>query len=303
MTFKIGYLLPTRENILVGEHGTKSLLARAKLAQELGYDSLWIGDSLLARPRHDPLTLMAAVGATVPDVQIGTAVLLPMLRNPVVLAQQIATIDQICEGRLVIGAGIAADNPAIRAEFQAAGVPFEKRVGTMLEGFRLCRALWRGEPVDHSGRWTVEQGKLAPIPHREGGPPIWLAASVPQGIERAAKHFDGWFPIGPNAEKFAEGQQVFEAAGGKDLTTAVYLTVSVNDDAEVADAAINTYLEDYYNAPAKIMRSFQACCGGSIEDVREFVLSFVSGGANHVVLRIVGDHEHTLPLLIQSLRD
>ena len=245
---------------------------------------------------------MAAVGASVPDVQIGTAVLLPMLRNPVVLAQQIATIDQICEGRLVIGAGIAADNPSIRAEFQAAGVPFEKRVGTMMEGFRLCRALWRGEPVDHVGRWMVEQGTLAPVPYRDGGPPIWLAASVPQGIERAAKHFDGWFPIGPNLEKFAENQQVFEAAGGTDLTTAIYLTVCVDEDAEVADSSINTYLEDYYNAPAKVMRSFQACFGGSIEDVRNFVRNFVQAGANHVVLRLVGDHERTLPRLIESLR-
>ena len=73
----------------------------------IGIDSIWVGDSLLARPRHDPLTLLAAVAAAVPDVGLGTAVLLPALRNPVVLAQQLATIDQISEGRLIIGAGIA----------------------------------------------------------------------------------------------------------------------------------------------------------------------------------------------------
>ena len=74
-------------------------------------------------------------------LKLGTAVLLPVLRNPVLLAHQAATIDQISEGRLILGLGIGADVPAIRAEFEAAGVPFEKRVGRLMEGFRLCRAL------------------------------------------------------------------------------------------------------------------------------------------------------------------
>src|SRR6266436_6047818 len=81
------------------------------------------------------------------------AVFLPALRNPVVLAHQLATLDQISEGRLVLGAGIASDVPNIRAEFVAAGVPFEGRVGRMMEGLRLARALWTGKPVDWDGRW------------------------------------------------------------------------------------------------------------------------------------------------------
>ena len=76
---------------------------------------------------------------------MGTAVLLPMLRNPVLLAHQVATIDQIAEGRLILGFGTARDIPPIRMEFEAAGVPFEKRIALMLEQMRLCRALWSGE--------------------------------------------------------------------------------------------------------------------------------------------------------------
>ena len=78
--------------------------------------------------------------------------LLPALRNPVQLAHQVATLDQISEGRLILGIGISPDQPGIHAEFDAVGVPFEKRVGRMLEGMRLCRALDRrasdvGRPV------------------------------------------------------------------------------------------------------------------------------------------------------------
>ena len=154
---KIGYLLPTREQIMEGRPETGSLLALAARAEALGYDSVWVGDLVLARPRHDPLTLLAGVAGRVPRVALGTAVLLPALRNPVLLAHQVATLDQVSEGRFILGVGIARDVPNIRAEFAACGVPFEKRVGRMMEGLRLCRALWTGETVDWEGRWPVSR--------------------------------------------------------------------------------------------------------------------------------------------------
>lgn len=303
MALKLGYLLPTRENVMRGEPSGRVLLDAAKRAAGLGFDSVWAGDSLLARPRHDPLTLLAAVAGAVPDVQVGTAVLLPALRNPVVLAQQLATIDQVSAGRLVVGAGIAADTPGIRAEFAAAGVPFEARVGRLMEGFRLCRALWSGEAVDWDGRWRVEQGVLAPLPFSDGGPPIWLGAGVEAGVARAAKHFDGWFPTGPDPETFAAHQQFFTATAveaGRDaaaLTSALYLTVAVMDDAAAADAAIDTYLQDYYGAPARVLRKRQSCIGGPLDDVLAFIRRYVEAGAEHIVLRLIGDHDRLMTKL------
>lgn len=300
MTFKLGYLLPTRENVMRGDHTTTGLLEAALHAQTLGFDSVWIGDSLLARPRHDPLTLLAAVAARVPKITIGTAVLLPALRNPVVLAQQLATIDQISEGRLVVGAGIATDTPQVRAEFLAAGVPFEGRVGRLLEGFELCRALWRGETVKWDGRWVVQDGVLAPLPFSENGPPIWLASGVEQGIQRAAKHFDGWLPIGPNQTVFAQNKRVYEAAleanGRKetDGTTAIYLTIAVAPTVEEGNERIDAYLQEYYMAPANALRSIQSCFGGPLENVLAFIRSYVDAGAEHIVLRLVGDHTKML---------
>ena len=298
MTVKIGYLIPTREHVMSGDHSTSSLIDRARLAADLGFDSLWIGDSLTARPRHDPLTLLAGIATAVPGPQLGTAVLLPALRNPVVLAHQLATIDQLSEGRLIVGAGIAADAPTIRAEFASAGVPFDGRVGRLMEGVRLCRALWQGEPVTWDGRWTLDEQSLAPTPYRPGGPPIWLAAGVDQGIKRAATHFDGWMPIGPDPDTFAQRNQLFrqtaEAQNRKQLTTSLYLTICIMEDESAADLAINDYLEQYYGVPAAAMRSIQACCGGSIETVAEFMNSYISAGAEHLIVRVVGKHSDTL---------
>ena len=295
---KIGYLVPTRENIMRGEHSARPLIEASQYAEGLGYDSLWIGDSLFSRPRHDPLTLLAGVAAAVPRVELGTAVLLPALRNPVLLAQQLATIDQISEGRLIVGAGIGADLPPIHAEFKAASVPFEKRVGRMNEGFDLCRALWTGEPVTWNGRWDLNDVVMAPVPHRPGGPPIWMAANVDPGVQRAARLYDGWFPIGPTAQVIKERHALLvdtaTEAGRTVPTTAVYLTVSVGDAGEDCDQQINTYLETYYGMPANIMRQVQACFGGTIAEVLDFIRSFVEAGADHIVLRLVGDHQKTL---------
>ena len=116
MTLKLGYLLPTREKIMLESPSVRPMIEAAKKAVDRGFDSIWAGDSLLARPRHDPITLLAGVAGAIREIELGTAVLLPALRNPVVLAQQLATLDQLTEGRLIVGAGIAPDSPAVRAE-------------------------------------------------------------------------------------------------------------------------------------------------------------------------------------------
>src|SRR5205814_9087901 len=141
MTVQFGVLLPTREAVMSGRPDTAPMLAMAERAEQAGFDSVWIGDSLTARPRHEPLTLLAAVAARTKRVRLGTAVLLPALRQPVVLAQIVATLDRIAEGRVILGVGIAGDAPAIRKEFGNVGVPFERRVGRFLEILEICQAL------------------------------------------------------------------------------------------------------------------------------------------------------------------
>ena len=303
MAPQLGYLLPTREHTMAGRPQAVPLLELAQRAEELEFDSIWVGDSLLARPRHDPLTLLAAVAARVPRVVLGTAVLLPALRNPVVLAQQVATLDQISEGRLILGVGIAADVPSIRTEFLAAGVPFEKRVGRLLEGVRLCRALWTGKPVNWDGLWKLKGAALEPVPHRPGGPPIWIAGSLPASLERAGRYFDGWLPIEPGATKWAQQWaevQAFARDAGRDhhrLTGAMYLTAAVDEDASRATERLNAYLEQYYGPQWVAMRARQACYAGPSEGLATWLQGYADAGASHLILRFAGDHERHLNVL------
>jgi probable F420-dependent oxidoreductase len=310
MTLRIGYLLPTRESIMEGRPEAAPLLALAERAEGLGYDSVWVGDSVLARPRHEPITLLAGVAARTKRVKLGTAVLLPALRNPVLLAHQVATLDQVSAGRVILGIGIASDVPNIRAEFRACGVPWDKRVGTLMEGMRLCKALWSGKPVDWEGRWHVEKGTVGPTPAQPGGPPIWGGGSAPAALERAAKHFDGWFPNGPDAKGWGEQwrrvQVMAQEAGRKpgDLEAALYLTLTVDENAAKADQRMNDFLSAYYGQRPDVMKKRQACFSGPAAAAAEWLNGYVREGASYLVLRFAGDparHLETFAKLRESL--
>jgi alkanesulfonate monooxygenase SsuD/methylene tetrahydromethanopterin reductase-like flavin-dependent oxidoreductase (luciferase family) len=306
MPAKIGYLLPTREAIMEGRPETGPLLALAERAAAQGIASVWVGDSLTARPRHEPLTLLAAVVGRVPSLTIGTAVLLPMLRHPVILAHQVATLDQISGGKLILGVGFAADRPNIRAEFAAAGVPFERRIGRLLEGLRLCKALWSGEPVDWDGRWQATQAVIGPTPARAGGPLLWIGGNMAGSLDRAGKFFDGWFPIAPSAPDFAAGLAHVRNVAREHhrdpeaVTGAMYLTLSLDDDTAKADDRLNAFLERYYDASAVGTRRRQAHYAGPAAALPEWLDSYARAGASHLVLRFAGDHERHLDTVAKS---
>ncbi len=248
MAVEIGVLIPTRETIMSGRPDTGPLLTMAERAEAAGFDSVWIGDSITARPRHEPLTLMAAIAARTRRVRLGTGVLLLALRNPVVLAHLIATVDRVAEGRLILGAGIAADTPQIRQEFAACGVPWDRRVGRFLETIEICRALWQRDGVTYHGKhFTLEGATVEPKPHRPGGPPIWIGGSGPTALREAAR-FEAWFPTGPGVEFFAEHfpkiQAAARAAGRAPdaIAGAAYVTVALDPSKAAAEQRMASFL-------------------------------------------------------------
>src|SRR5258708_36780986 len=97
-----GLLLPSREALLWADSDLAFLIEAARHAEKAGFDSVWAGDSLLARPRGEPLTLLAAVAGATTRVALGTAVLLPLLPNPLALAHTLAPLARHATGRLVL---------------------------------------------------------------------------------------------------------------------------------------------------------------------------------------------------------
>ena len=108
-TTAFGYLLPTREIVMSQPvPDCSQVIELAERAETVGFDSVWVGDSILARPRLEPLTTLASVAARTKRVKLGTAVLLSALRHPVVLANELANLDLLAQGRLILGLGISS---------------------------------------------------------------------------------------------------------------------------------------------------------------------------------------------------
>ncbi len=278
-----GLLLPSREALLWADGDLAFVIKEARLAEEAGYDSVWVGDSLLARPRGEPLALLAGVAGATTRVMLGTAVLLPLLRNALSLAHVLSTLDRISEGRIIVGIGPGADLPGTHAELAALGVPSDRRVTAMLDAIDRCRRLWLNQ----------EPGiELQPRPFRPGGPPIWLGGSGPRMLRLAGATFDGWLPLSPTPADYASGlRAVGEAAAraGRDpdrVATGVYLTVAVAGNAREAANELDAYMRAYYSVPAEAMARTMACHAGTLESASEWFAAYRAAGARHLVVRL-----------------
>jgi alkanesulfonate monooxygenase SsuD/methylene tetrahydromethanopterin reductase-like flavin-dependent oxidoreductase (luciferase family) len=298
-----GLLLPSRESLLWGDSDLAFVIDAARQAEAAGYDSVWAGDSLLARPRGEPLALLAAVAGATTRVTLGTAVLLPLLRHPLSLAHSLATLDRVARGRVIVGVGPGAELPGTHAELAALGVPGDRRVGALLNTVERCRRLWRDE----------EPGiELRPRPFRPGGPPIWLGGSGPRMLRLAGTTFDGWLPFSPTATEYASGLRAVRDAAegaGRDpgsVATGAYLTVAVADTPGRAAGDLDAYMRAYYGVPAEVMTRQQACHAGTLESAAEWFGEYRAAGADHLVVRLarpdLSDYNDTVRRLLGAAR-
>ncbi len=298
-----GLLLPSREALLWADSDLAFLIEAARHAEKAGFDSVWAGDSLLARPRGEPLTLLAAVAGATTRVALGTAVLLPLLRNALTLAHTLATLDRIAKGRVIVGIGPGAELPGTHAELKALGVPSDHRVSDMLSEVERARRLWRNE----------EPGlELQPRPFRPGGPPIWVGGTGPRMLRMTGESFDGWLPLSPTPADYASGlRAVNEAAesAGRDpdsIAKGVYLTVAVADNAVEATAERDAYVKAYYGVPAEVMAKSMALHAGTLESAAEWFAAYRAAGADHLVVRLanprLSDYNETAQALLGAAR-
>lgn len=294
---RLGFLLPTRGLLLAEERPQSAdrILDLAGRAEEAGLDSVWVGDSLTAKPRLEPLTTLAAVAARSSRVRLGTAVLLMALRHPVLLAQSLGTVDLISRGRLMIAAGVGgAFNDEQQAEWKAAGVSARRRASRLEEMAEIVKGLGRGETLTYSGRhFDLDGVTVKPWPVQGGGVPLYLACHWRSGardaqISRAARLADGVMSISDTPEEHArviEAVRAEAAQLGRDagsLESVMYLTVNMDSDLARAEQEAERYLLGYYGA--NIWGNRWGPFGGP-ERVQERIAEYVEAGADTVVVR------------------
>jgi probable F420-dependent oxidoreductase len=291
-----GLLLPTREVVMAqGAPDLTKIIDLAAQAEALGFDSLWVGDSILARPRLEALTTLAAVASRTTRVKLGTAVLLSALRHPVLLANEAANVDILSHGRLILGLGIATRIPTVEREFAACGVPFGRRIGIFEEGVEIMRRLWTEPHVTFSGRhFQIQDVSLGLPPVQQGGIPLWLAGAVDNALRRVVRLGDGWFPNPSSPRALADlwGRlQILARDMGRDpesLQRCVYTTLNVNTDVAQAEREMRAFVEGYYGMPYETLARMQGLCAGTADACAEWLQGLIAAGAQTVVIRFGG---------------
>jgi len=184
-----------------------------QLVEELGFDTLWLADHVVQAvdyestypynasgklavppevPFPEPLVSLAYVAATTRRIRLGTAVLILPERNPVLLAKQATTLDHLSAGRLSLGVGLGW----LKEEFDALGVPFDRRGARTDEYIDAMRLLWREDNPSYEGEFLAfAHVSVRPTPVQVGGVPVIIGGHTPAAAKRAAARGDGFFPF------------------------------------------------------------------------------------------------------------
>src|SRR6266849_2744939 len=191
-----------------GASSTPEALAELVTAiDDLGFDSLWLSE-VLTGPVRDPMVGRAWAAASNPRVKLGTTMLLPG-RNVLRLAKQLASLDVLCRGRLLV---TLVPGLTYAPEREAIGVEPKRRGAFIDEALPLLRRLWAGETVSHDGpAGTLRNVQLSPLPTQQPLE-VWLGGTVPAALERCGRLSDGWLPSLCTPEEAVAGRVVIEDA-------------------------------------------------------------------------------------------
>ncbi|MFQ5950831.1 MAG: LLM class F420-dependent oxidoreductase [Candidatus Geothermarchaeales archaeon] len=225
---KFGVILPNYESWASKE----AIVEVAEKAEEVGYDSVWSTDHVLVTRRwehpyghlFESLTTLSYVAGITEHVSLGTSILILPQRNPIIVAKQVAALDKLSEGRVILGVGVGW----LSEEFQMLGASFQRRGRLTDEAIRVMRTLWTEENPSFDGEfYSFEDPAFYPKPAQDGGPPIWIAGASQPALRRAAKLGDGWHPVGLSPPEIAGGRERIRALTQRDVLLTLRLRVNL----------------------------------------------------------------------------
>lgn len=268
-------------------------------AEALGYEGLWVQEQIIGDyPILEPVTLLTYAAALTKKPHLGTSVLLTVIRNPVQLAKSLASLDQLSQGRLIVGVGIGGAHVP-EAVF---GVASEGRGRRFVEGLQVMKALWTQPRATMSGEfWRFENVAMEPKPAQKPHPPLWFGARDAVGLKRAARLGDGWMGAGSSSSAdFVKQVELLRGfldeakrdPNGLRLSKRVY--IAVDDDRARAERRLRDWFGvRYKNAD---MASHVSIWGSRAECIDKLG-ELVRAGAQHLLLNPVFDEMEHLEVL------
>jgi alkanesulfonate monooxygenase SsuD/methylene tetrahydromethanopterin reductase-like flavin-dependent oxidoreductase (luciferase family) len=190
--FKLGLQLPEVEYVASWRQHREMAL----LAEEIGFDSLWLGDHLLYRDGDEPargpwecLSMLSALAAVTTRIELGPLVLASSFRNPAITAKMAETIDEISDGRFILGIGAGWN----RTEYDAFGIPFDRRFARFEDAFAIIRSLLRTGHADYHGEFhSAHDCKLIPRGPRPNRIPLMIGSTGDRMLRLTLPHVDLW---------------------------------------------------------------------------------------------------------------
>lgn len=310
-----GVNLNNREPLIAPDYDLQALLRLSTRVEELGFDSVWVGDSLFSKPRYEPLTLLSAISQRTSKVKLGTACLVTSTRNPLYLALEWATLDVISGGRTILGACKGNPEEGVRREFQALGLDYARSGSIWEEGLRVIRTLWTQGSVDFHGKHfeydnvAFHSGtELAPLGPLQKPPPIWVVSNprlvgdapsdeMRRRLEVACRRIielgDGWMTCcrAQHPEELTEQLgYLWEAATrlGKDFSRYVIsyqVTMNIGDSEEEARRNFDSYISKYYPELSKAIDLSNWGPVGTPDQIAAWFQEFADRGVTHFICR------------------
>jgi probable F420-dependent oxidoreductase len=272
-------------------------------AEALGYEGLWVQEQIVGdAPILEPVTLLTYAAALTTKPHLGTSVLITVIRNPVQLAKSLASLDQLSQGRLIVGVGVGGPHVP-EAVF---GVPSEHRGRRFVEGLQVMKALWTQPKATMNGEyWRFENVAMEPKPAHKPHPPLWFGAREAVALRRAARFADGWMGAGSSSSadfvKHVELLRRFLDEAKRDpnefpISKRVYLAVD-NDHARAERRLRDWFGMRYKNADMAPRVSIWGSRAECIDKLGEVVRA----GARHLLLNPVFDEMEHLELLASDV--
>ncbi len=335
MTLRFGVHIDNREPLLRRDYTIVRMVDLAVVAEEAGFDSVWVGDSLLSKPRVEPLVTLAAMSQRTKRVRLGTSCLLTVARHPVWLALEWASLDHLSGGRTILGACIGSAGPAVRREIEVAGIPFKERASFFEEGLKILRELWDQGVTSFKGRhynfdsvqfFTGEE--WAPFRPLQDPVPIWIVANpfllhpkepakrvMAKAANRIVSLGDGWMSCcrSLHPEEIEIGIEVLEAEAARasrcrdDFTVSYQVVVSIDPDIHRAQRRMEDYIRRYYPELGSKVPIGEWGPAGDIDLVGAWFEQFQRAGVEHFICRFAGGEPEpqieAMTELISSLRE
>lgn len=323
---KVGIYVNNRAAVFLADRfSVPSLLSLAREAEHSGFDFVSVGDSLLAKPRYSPVVILAAIAGQTDRIELTTGILQPHLRNPVLLAQEWATLDALSGGRTSIGVGLGTGpRGGVAAELAVAGLDHKTRARAFEEAIALLKELWKGGPVTFSGsvyRFSSVDIGISPV--TPAGPKVLIACGAIVGqkagvgpnddvyrpglggtllapLARVARLGDGWITgmVTPAewrdlwtrlcAEAGRLGRQLSEDSFERRLNCFIH----VDRDPAAARAAGKSFLEGYHQLAMDDETLDRWLISGPPEQCAARISGYVQEGVNSFQFVLASERQH-----------